>query len=58
VDTTQMRETLGFVPKFTTAEAFRDFARSRGPGLLPPERIVCAVDRLSDAVIPAGSNQT
>ncbi|WP_277035380.1 NAD-dependent epimerase/dehydratase family protein [Actinacidiphila oryziradicis] len=60
VDTTQMRETLGFVPKFTTAEAFCDFARSRGPGLLPPERIAYVVDRLADAVAPApaGSNQT
>jgi UDP-glucose 4-epimerase len=57
VDTTQMRETLGFTPKFTTEETFRDFARSRGSGLLPPERLAGAVDRLARAVIPAGSNQ-
>ena len=37
VSTAQMRETLGFHPKYTTAETFADFARSRGPGLLPPE---------------------
>ena len=38
VSTDQMRETLGFEPKYTTAETFADFARSRGAGLLPPER--------------------
>lgn len=53
VDTTQMRETLGFTPKYTTAGTFSDFARSRGPGLLPPERLADAVDRLA-ALVPAG----
>jgi UDP-glucose 4-epimerase len=53
VDTRQMRETLGFTPKFTTAETFSDFARSCGPGLLPPERLARAVDRLARAVAPA-----
>lgn len=52
VDTRQMRETLGFVPSYTTAETFYDFARSRGPGLLPPDRLARAVDRLA-AVLPA-----
>ena len=32
VSTDQMRETLGFTPRYTTAETFADFARSRGPG--------------------------
>lgn len=36
VATRQMRETLGYGPRYTTAETFADFARSRGPGLLPP----------------------
>jgi UDP-glucose 4-epimerase len=54
VDTTQMRETLGFIPKFTTAEAFRAFARSCGHGLLPPERLARAVDRL-EAALPEGA---
>ncbi|MFF7679258.1 NAD-dependent epimerase/dehydratase family protein [Actinacidiphila glaucinigra] len=60
VDTTQMRETLGFAPKYTTAETFSDFARSRGPGLLPPDRLAEAVDRVAEAVdrlaavVPAG----
>ncbi|MET9378014.1 NAD-dependent epimerase/dehydratase family protein [Streptomyces sp. NPDC003035] len=47
VSTVQMRETLGFEPRFTTAETFADFARSRGPGLLPPEALAGAVDRVA-----------
>ncbi len=54
VSTVQMRETLGFTPAYTTAEAFADFARHRGPGLLPPEVLAAAVDgvaaRLGDGV--------
>jgi UDP-glucose 4-epimerase len=51
VATVQMRETLGYQPKYTTAEAFADFARSRGPGLLPPEALAGAVDKI--AALPA-----
>ncbi|WP_307539360.1 NAD-dependent epimerase/dehydratase family protein [Streptomyces sp. V3I8] len=51
VATNQMRETLGYRPKFSTAEAFADFARGRGPGLLPPEVLAGAVDRI--AALPA-----
>ncbi|WP_404957854.1 NAD-dependent epimerase/dehydratase family protein [Streptomyces sp. 147326] len=47
VETTQMREVLGFEPLYTTAETFADFARSRGSGLLPPERVGRAVDRMA-----------
>ncbi|MYU20846.1 NAD-dependent epimerase/dehydratase family protein [Streptomyces sp. SID8352] len=47
VDTRQMRETLGFRPVYSTAGAFADFARSRGPGLLPPEALAGAVDRIA-----------
>lgn len=36
VSTTQMRETLGFVPAYSTAEAFEDFACSRGLGCCRP----------------------
>ncbi|AEW95774.1 MULTISPECIES: NAD-dependent epimerase/dehydratase family protein [Streptomycetaceae] len=50
VDTTQMRETLGFRPRYTTSETFADFARARGPGLLPPDRLARAVDRLAGAL--------
>ncbi|MCS0639468.1 NAD-dependent epimerase/dehydratase family protein [Streptomyces sp. LP05-1] len=49
VSTAQMRETLGFEPAYTTAGAFAAFARSRGPGLLPPKRLAAAVDRLAAA---------
>ncbi|MET7480908.1 NAD-dependent epimerase/dehydratase family protein [Streptomyces sp. NPDC005648] len=51
VATQQMRETLGFRPKYTTAETFADFARSHGPGLLPPEALSGAVERI--AALPA-----
>ncbi|MEU7556566.1 NAD-dependent epimerase/dehydratase family protein [Streptomyces sp. NPDC044571] len=47
VETTQMRDVLGFKPMYTTAETFADFARSRGGGLLPPERMGRAVDRVA-----------
>ncbi|MFE4056095.1 NAD-dependent epimerase/dehydratase family protein [Streptomyces sp. NPDC059096] len=50
VSTVQMRETLGFVPSYTTAEAFADFARGRDAGLLPPEAVGRTVDRLSTLV--------
>ncbi|MFK4067702.1 NAD-dependent epimerase/dehydratase family protein [Streptomyces sp. NPDC029674] len=57
VATRQMRETLGFRPKYTTAEAFADFVRSRGPGLLPPGALAGAVDRI--AALPlAGGHQS
>ncbi|MFI6645801.1 NAD-dependent epimerase/dehydratase family protein [Streptomyces sp. NPDC050504] len=54
VSTAQMNETLGFAPKYTTAETFADFARSRGEGLLPPERMGRAVDRLGGLAGLAG----
>ncbi|MGK5545010.1 NAD-dependent epimerase/dehydratase family protein [Streptomyces sp. URMC 127] len=56
VRTTQMRETLGFDPRYTTAGAFEDYARSRGPGLLPPETLARTVDRIA-AALPAGRGQ-
>lgn len=48
VETSQMREVLGFDPMYTTAETFADFTRSRGGGLLPPERVGRAVDRVAE----------
>ncbi len=35
VDTTRMRQVLGFTPDYSTADAFADFARTLAPGLLP-----------------------
>ncbi|QGV79229.1 NAD-dependent epimerase/dehydratase family protein [Streptomyces ficellus] len=52
VRTAQMRETLGFEPKYTTVETFADFARSRGPGLLPPQVLAGAVDRIAASRLP------
>lgn len=37
LDTTAMRQILGFEPKFTTPEAFEDFARSARAGATHPE---------------------
>ncbi|MEU1145281.1 NAD-dependent epimerase/dehydratase family protein [Streptomyces sp. NPDC005863] len=54
VATRQMRETLGFRPKYTTAEAFADFVRSRGPGLLPPSALAGAVDRIAALPLAGG----
>ncbi|MFI5619713.1 NAD-dependent epimerase/dehydratase family protein [Streptomyces sp. NPDC051567] len=47
VETSQMRQVLGFEPRYTTAGTFADFARSRGRGLLPPERVGRAVERVA-----------
>ncbi|WP_329119031.1 NAD-dependent epimerase/dehydratase family protein [Streptomyces sp. NBC_01465] len=58
VSTTQMRETLGFVPAYSTAEAFEDFACSRGVGLLPPEVLARTVDRVSGFVSSAGKERS
>jgi UDP-glucose 4-epimerase len=57
VSTDQMRETLGFVPTYSTAEAFADFGRSRGAGLLPPQAVAHAVDRLSTVVRSLASKE-
>jgi UDP-glucose 4-epimerase len=51
-----MRETLGFRPKYTTVETFADFARSRGPGLLPPEALAGAVDRIAGLSLLGGGH--
>ncbi|MFE2145301.1 NAD-dependent epimerase/dehydratase family protein [Streptomyces sp. NPDC059456] len=56
VETSQMREVLGFKPMYTTAETFADFARSRGSGLLPPARVGQAVDRVAAVLNVDGSN--
>ncbi|MFG2312685.1 NAD-dependent epimerase/dehydratase family protein [Streptomyces sp. NPDC048566] len=58
VETDQMRETLGYHPKYTTAETFADFAHSRGPGLLPPEALAGAVDRIAALPVLGGGHPT
>lgn len=39
VDTTRLREEFGYTPRYTTAEAFEDFVRARGFGVITPERV-------------------
>ncbi|MCH1865137.1 NAD-dependent epimerase/dehydratase family protein [Nocardioides sp. CFH 31398] len=46
VDTTRMREVLGFRPRYTTASAFADFAAHIAPGPGPGERVVAGVGRV------------
>ncbi|MCX3059858.1 NAD-dependent epimerase/dehydratase family protein [Streptomyces beihaiensis] len=58
VSTTQMRETLGFGPRYTTAGAFADFARSRGPGMLPPQALAGAVDKVAALPFLRGRTHT
>ncbi|GAA1221350.1 NAD-dependent epimerase/dehydratase family protein [Kitasatospora nipponensis] len=47
VDTTALREVFGYQPRFTTPEAFADFAAGQSRGLLPPERLTAVTDRLA-----------
>lgn len=51
VRTEHARDVLGFTPRRTTAQTLDAFARSRGSGLLPPERVAHAVDRFA-ALLP------
>ncbi|PYC86916.1 NAD-dependent dehydratase [Streptomyces tateyamensis] len=48
VDTTALREVFGYRPRYSTTEAFADFAAGSGPGLLPPGRLAAVTDRLAD----------
>ncbi len=47
VDTAQLRGTFGFTPRWTTPEAFADFAAHVTPGPLPPARLTAVTDRLT-----------
>ncbi|WP_121253216.1 NAD-dependent epimerase/dehydratase family protein [Nocardioides ferulae] len=44
VDTTRMREVLGFRPRYSTAEAFADFAESLGVSARPTERALAGLE--------------
>ncbi|MEU6737428.1 NAD-dependent epimerase/dehydratase family protein [Streptomyces physcomitrii] len=57
VSTAQMRETLGYEAGYTTAEAFEDFVRCRGAGLLPPQLVASAVDKLAALPFLAGARE-
>ena len=56
VDTTAMRETLGFTPRYTTAEAFTDFAAGLNPTGGRAEKALAAVaDRLPSTPLHHGA---
>ncbi|MEN3586541.1 NAD-dependent epimerase/dehydratase family protein [Streptomyces sp. ZYX-F-203] len=55
VDTTQMRETLGFRPRYTTAETLADFGRSQGTGSLPPRLVAGVIDRMAASAVRGGA---
>ena len=52
LDTTRMRELLGFRPSFTSAQAFADFAASLRPGILAPARVRATESALVGALSP------
>jgi UDP-glucose 4-epimerase len=56
VDTTRMREVLGFQPVYTTEEAFEDYLRGRGRGPLSPERIAHVERAVRDVLVGGGSH--
>ncbi len=61
VDTTRMREELGFHPAYTTAEAFADFGRSLPPGPISPGRLASpdtALSGLQRVLTTTGSGGT
>ncbi|UDY23874.1 NAD-dependent epimerase/dehydratase family protein [Nocardioides sp. Kera G14] len=56
VDTTRMREQLGFEPRYTTQTAIEDFASSLEPGIHRLDAALASLEaRLSAASVPASS---
>ena len=53
IDTTRMREQLGYTPAYTTASDFEDFVRARGLGGLPASA-VSAAERCLVGVVDRG----
>lgn len=57
VDTTRMRQVLGYQPVFTTTEAFEDFAGSIAPGIVAPSRVRTAEQLVGSVLrLPTGSS--
>ncbi|ARQ69378.1 NAD-dependent epimerase/dehydratase family protein [Streptomyces marincola] len=50
VRTARLREAMGGPLAYTTAETFAAFAAVHGPGLLPPEGVAGAVDRIEEVL--------
>ncbi len=57
LDTSRMRHMLGFEPRFSTEEAFADFAASVGPGVLAPDRVRATESALMGALTPGGERR-
>jgi len=57
LDTTRMREMLGFEPGYTTAQAFADFADSVSPGLLAHDRVRATEKALVGALTSGGGQR-
>jgi UDP-glucose 4-epimerase len=61
VDTTQLRETFGYHPCYTTEQALADLARSGRPGLLRPEQVAGWTSKvaaqLRAAALPEGGGK-
>jgi UDP-glucose 4-epimerase len=53
VDTTQLRETFGYNPAFSTEAALADLACSTRAGLLPPARVARWTSRVAE-LLPVG----
>lgn len=53
LDTTRMREILGFEPTYTTEEAFADFARAIAPGIIT-QHPVAVVEELVTGALGVG----
>jgi UDP-glucose 4-epimerase len=50
LDTTRMREVLGFEPSYTTEQAFTDFARSLAPGVIARHPVAALEDVVTGAL--------
>jgi UDP-glucose 4-epimerase len=50
VDTTRMRQVLGFEPEHTTASAFEDLRRALGPGPISADRVAAVEDVVTHAL--------
>ncbi len=50
LDTSAMRQTLGYEPRFTTPEAFDDFANGSRPGAMNPQRAAELERQMADLI--------
>lgn len=54
IDTTRLKERFGFTPRYTTHEAFEDFALALGRGVIPDEEQVLELERAIVSRLPGG----